>query len=75
MPNLFQIRRMRGINMPNCMLCIIVERVVEVLDATISSLGTEDAELCPHVLGVTTLEIIAQLNDSFFFNRLVWPVR
>lgn len=47
---------MRGINMPNCMLCIIVERVVEVLDATIFSFDTEDAELCPHVLGVTTLE-------------------
>lgn len=47
----------------------MVERVVEVLDATMFSLDTEDAELCPHVLGVTTLEIIPQLNDSFFLNQ------
>lgn len=55
--------------MPNCTLCIIVERVVEVLDATIFSLNTEDAELCPHVLSVTTLEIISQLNDGFIIKE------
>ena len=55
--------------MPNCMLCIMVERVVEVLDATIFSLDTEDAELCPQVVSVTTLEIISQLNDSFIIKE------